>query len=715
MGAGKNYYFYNGDYSVVMVSRYVKKSKSETYCYLGRLDQDNNFKKGTEGIEYYVLYNLPDIARSKTVIFVEYEEDADYLKEKGYTVDKGYAVTTYPANARKWRPEYSIELDRRDVVILLSMPDESTRQWYREIALRLLRRPEERTISDGQANSVKLIELPYPENYKNKKYISDWWAVGSKSSLDDIIAGAQPLSIPEIKKDIPLEESIERHVRAVMEETSDEDFVVSLEKISNYRYATHRQHFIKKLARKYGVSSKTVENDFIARHGTIEAQPTNYFPGLIDLVDDAGILSFLLYGESDKEEMLITETHVAIDNQTFTAPKDTDVYVSDFSTIRDFYSEAHKQHNFEMTEFSHKPHVPSEYLRQLFSDLKSYLQKQMGLEAIYLDVVAYFVLLTYIHDRQGIEHLPFLHLLFSSVSDMEKIDHDGLAQIVFRGVVQNYLNQHHIVRLTHDYAATILFKRTDFEKTVVRENLYDFIKDRHKKKAGSTFRINYSDFKEKFSKYRTFSPTIVSSVQPITDAFLRSVSIVIPVAGAGTAKPAHDNLKERLIAWRALLLGQYSSLPKMEDYPAIARPLIQVCYLVNPDGLEALLKFLDVSIVVVDPKERILSDIVEVLVMEFPKHGPLDHNYGTVGTLTNTINRYLDTVFTSQHIGNILKKDLNVQTQTATSGNDRGKKILILTKQELESLRIKFKVNVPLEDRVEVNFHRLSEIIKKKS
>jgi len=59
-----------------------------------------------------VLYNLPGIINAQTVYLVEGEKDADRL------ISLGFAATTSPMGAGKWRTDYTEMLRAKDVIII---------------------------------------------------------------------------------------------------------------------------------------------------------------------------------------------------------------------------------------------------------------------------------------------------------------------------------------------------------------------------------------------------------------------------------------------------------------------------------------------------------------------------------------------------------------------------------------------------------------------
>jgi len=110
-----------------------------------------------------VLYNLPRILSSDTVYLVEGEKDADRLKSLGF------AATTSPMGAGKWRTDYTEILRNKDVIII---PDnDAAGANHADIVSKALL---------GVAKSVRIAQLT---GVANKGDVSDFLA--SASSIDE--------------------------------------------------------------------------------------------------------------------------------------------------------------------------------------------------------------------------------------------------------------------------------------------------------------------------------------------------------------------------------------------------------------------------------------------------------------------------------------------------------------------------------------------------
>jgi putative DNA primase/helicase len=127
--------------------------------------------KGTR----HVLYRLPDVLMSKSVLVCEGEKDCETARELGFV------ATCNPGGAGKWREEYSETLHGRQVVIIADA-DEPGRKHARQVAESLHLR----------AGSVKVLELP------GAKDLSEWVERGgTKEVLSELISNTPEWSVPQ--------------------------------------------------------------------------------------------------------------------------------------------------------------------------------------------------------------------------------------------------------------------------------------------------------------------------------------------------------------------------------------------------------------------------------------------------------------------------------------------------------------------------------------
>lgn len=99
-----------------------------------------------------VLYNLPEVMKSQTVLLCEGEKDADTL------INLGYCATTHCGGSNSWFPAYTDFLKGKDVLIF-SDNDAAGDKHYRAVISSL----------DGKVNSAKKVKVP-----SEFKDVSDW-------------------------------------------------------------------------------------------------------------------------------------------------------------------------------------------------------------------------------------------------------------------------------------------------------------------------------------------------------------------------------------------------------------------------------------------------------------------------------------------------------------------------------------------------------------
>jgi putative DNA primase/helicase len=120
-----------------------------------------------------VLYRLPKVVSAQTVLVAEGERDADTLESLGF------AATCNPMGAGKWRPEYSVALQGKDVVVF---PDNDGpgRKHAEQIVESLA----------GIASTIRVVDVPIGKD------VSDWVVRGGN-------ARRHRIGNPKRKTDIP--------------------------------------------------------------------------------------------------------------------------------------------------------------------------------------------------------------------------------------------------------------------------------------------------------------------------------------------------------------------------------------------------------------------------------------------------------------------------------------------------------------------------------
>jgi hypothetical protein len=122
-----------------------------------------------KGIET-VLYNLPALRNAEEVLIVEGEKDVESARALGF------AATTSPMGARKWREKYNEFLKGKDL-ILCPDNDQEGREHMTQVGASL----------NGTSKSLKWLDLP---GLHSKGDISDWIA-----SFQDPQAAAERLAL----------------------------------------------------------------------------------------------------------------------------------------------------------------------------------------------------------------------------------------------------------------------------------------------------------------------------------------------------------------------------------------------------------------------------------------------------------------------------------------------------------------------------------------
>lgn len=121
-----------------------------------------------------VLYRLPDVVKSESVLIVEGEKDVETAYRLG--LPECWAATCNPMGAGKWRPEYSDMLQGKRVVILPDADDPGRR--HGENVARSL---------EGKAAAILTVTLPHGKD------LSEWVeAGGSQEDFRKLLEAAEP-------------------------------------------------------------------------------------------------------------------------------------------------------------------------------------------------------------------------------------------------------------------------------------------------------------------------------------------------------------------------------------------------------------------------------------------------------------------------------------------------------------------------------------------
>ena len=128
-----------------------------------RPDGHGGFVDGVEGIQP-LLYRLPQVLAAETVLVLEGEKDVETAWQLG--LPAGWAATCNPFGACQWRPEYSLAMAGKSV-ILCPDNDPPGQAHLLQVGLSLL----------GQVRSIRVMSVPEPV-----KDLSEWVLAGGTAS-----------------------------------------------------------------------------------------------------------------------------------------------------------------------------------------------------------------------------------------------------------------------------------------------------------------------------------------------------------------------------------------------------------------------------------------------------------------------------------------------------------------------------------------------------
>ena len=687
------------------------KGEKEPYIFLQHEDDKGDWVKGA-GTNVYPLYNLPAVSKASIVLFVENEQEADHL------IQLGFCATTTAGNFTAWKKEYMNYLSYKEVVFLLHKPG-AKRDIYKNYALKLLA---------GMTEDWRVLEV---RSVRIIEWSTEILDIETAEDVNTVINKTPYLSASDItfdeakifsKQQAELEEMISR-----LDAADTDAYKSILKMISWWDTVADRRYLLKKLAAKRGLMLPDIETDFVALYGTVEPMDTLYFNGLVDIADYWETSIFVMV-----EGGCLIQTETAFfDNQLYRVPSDltTELTYCDFKTLEKHYMEAKQQVRHDTYRNKYEA---SFYDRMLFRDVKQFVMHLGKFEEAIAELITNFIFLTYIHDSEEITHLPLLYLQFDSKREMDAFNHPALAELSFRGVIQNHLNEYHIVRLS-DYHATCYFIRDDFEKTVERKDMSDLFRERCHD-IGSRCCTVKKGYRNVVIAQNVFSPTIIASTKAPVDERIAANSLCIRVEPfiASTKVPvdkgiASNNLsvqgipimsrlhmrdlKGRLTAWRAVTMG-IDRLPWVECSPMF-EGLLKIVPLINPDGADLLLK----TIERVTPQQesaggKMARRVVEVLAELYPKHDAESHDFGSVAEVTTLLNNHLRENLTVEQVGHLLKQDLGITTSRIKQGARRNSKGLTLTQKELRRLMQQFGIRETLVRKLDASIHAATQIMR---
>jgi hypothetical protein len=233
----------------------------------------------------------------------------------------------------------------------------------------------------------------------------------------------------------------------------------------------------------------------------------------------------------------------------------------------------------------------------LFEDLKTYFKRFSYLPDEQWLVLIMSVFLSYIQDHDDIHYLPYI--LFFAVPERGKSKTGkAMTYVCYRGIHVVELREANLFRYARDIGATLFFDIMNLWKKAVDNKVEDILLLRYERGARVS-RVLYPEkgaFKD-MEHYDVFGSTIFATneaVDKILDT--RCIPINMPNKPGRYEDPEPDKaqkLKERLTAWRASVFDK--PLPEIEIVPElngrlwdISRPMLQVCRLVYPEGVQFL-------------------------------------------------------------------------------------------------------------------------------
>jgi hypothetical protein len=478
-----------------------------------------------------------------------------------------------------------------------------------------------------QGAKVFIVELPQGE----EKGLDDYLC---KHTVEEF----QALPVIEVKA---LSERIA--------EATPENVQEIIKEIAEIKSETEQAILIEGLSKKLNIGKRAIQKDIQHSKGDakdeLKAITSANLPGLVDLtLDETGGVVYLIKKGN----------------------------VLDISTIY--------EHNGVLYSPPGKEHLPfglsraaavikwyqAENDKRIFEDVIACLKRFSYLPDNLFLIVVCKVFLTYIQDHPDIQYMPMI--LFYAVPERGKSrTGKAVAYISYRGIHVVDLREANLFRFSQNLQATLFFDLMDLWKKAERNNAEDILLLRYEKGAKAV-RVIYPE-KGAFEDtvfYDVYGPTIIATNEPLHKILdSRGINIIMPNKPGNYENPTPDKvkeIKERLTAWRARV--QDAPLPSIEPIQGIqgrlwdiSQPLLQVCKMVYPDGLdrlkEALLEVAGQRIE--DKKASIEGQIVSIL-YEFSPEGIPEWTLKTSEVLKRlNDSRPEGRKLTSQYLGRKLK------------------------------------------------------------
>ncbi|HHT9106703.1 MAG TPA: hypothetical protein ACFYD7_12655 [Candidatus Wujingus californicus] len=370
-----------------------------------------------------------------------------------------------------------------------------------------------------------------------------------------------------------------------------------------------------------------------------------YFRGLVDIItDNSGRVAYLVNNENSLEIATVWE----IDKVLYSPPDQRHLpfALPSANNVLEWYK------------------IDSD--QKLFDDVLTYLKRFSYLPERQWLIVGYNVFLSYLQDHPDIHYLPML--LFYAVPERGKSrTGKAVSSISYRGVHIVDLREANLFRFSQNLRATLFFDIMDLWKKAEKNGAEDILLLRYERGARAT-RVIYPEkgaFKDTVY-YDIFGSTLIATneaVHKILDS--RCININMPNKPSDYENPTPEKaqeLKERLTAWRARVMNK--PLPKVNIIHGlngrlwdISKPLLQVCKIVYPQGINELESAL-IEVAgqrVEDKRESIEGQIISMLYELSPKELP-EWKVKTSELLSKLNEDRLDNhKLTGQYIGKKLK------------------------------------------------------------
>ncbi len=235
-------------------------------------------------------------------------------------------------------------------------------------------------------------------------------------------------------------------------------------------------------------------------------------------------------------------------------------------------------------------HYDTDNDQKLFEDLVTHLKtvSELPTEHHY-SFLALWLMTTYLWDR--VDYLPII--IFYAIAERGKT-RTGRALIYagWRGHHLVTVNEAHIIRLAHNFRATLFFDVTDIQKKMEKSGTEDIFLHRFEKGA-KVMRVPKPELGpfEDTVYYEVYGPTIIATNQPVNPILdTRVIQIVMPETNRifDNDIKVKDGLpyRERLLAFRARWLNKelpIVSKPAVGRLGDILRPLLQIMTAIRID------------------------------------------------------------------------------------------------------------------------------------